>query len=52
MTKARAGAGVGAQASKIALKIRCKLSLKYLETLVAAARALTIGSFIFKGPAC
>ena len=34
---ARTGAGVGARVSRTTLRIRCKSSLKYLRTLVAAA---------------
>ena len=53
MEVAGAGAGTeaGVQASKTALRICCKISLEYLGTLVAVARASAIGSFVFEGPA-
>ena len=42
--------GVGAQASRMALKIRCKSSLKYLGILVVAAEASVTGGFVSKSP--
>ena len=49
--RARVGAEVGAQASRTALRILCKSSSKYLETLVAAIGASVMGGFVSKGPA-
>ena len=42
-TRAGAGAEAGAQASRTALKIRCKSSSEYFAILVAAAGALARG---------
>ena len=52
MTGARAGARIGAevgiQASRTALRIHCKSSLKYLGILVAAAGTSTTGGYVPK----
>ena len=50
MTGAGVGVDIGVQASKTALRIFCKLSLEYLEILVAEIGTLATGDFIFEGP--
>ena len=45
---ARAKIGARAQASRMALKIRCKSFSEYLRILVAAEETSTTGDFIFE----
>ena len=44
-------AGAGARTSRMAIKIRCKSFLEYLEILIAAVRVSAKGDFVFEGQA-